>query len=88
MIDEAGQGEAAGAAGVADLVDQKQVADALAERGAPAYADQPGGGEARASFVGEESFQLRGGDRGCVVAQAAGEAFGVRPLWPQDTTGI
>lgn len=43
---EAGQGEAVGAAGEAELAGQEKVADAFAERGASAYADQPSGGEA------------------------------------------
>lgn len=43
---EAGQGKAVGAAREAELAGQEQVADAFAERGASAYADQPAGGEA------------------------------------------
>ncbi|CAM5700474.1 hypothetical protein SHIRM173S_07934 [Streptomyces hirsutus] len=85
---EAGQGEAVGAAGVADLAGQEQVADAFAERVAAAGADQPGGGEARAPFVGEEGFQLGVGDRGRVGDEVLGEAFGVRPPGAQETAAV
>ncbi|OEV14443.1 hypothetical protein AN221_41850 [Streptomyces nanshensis] len=64
---EAGQGEAVGAAGIADLAGQEQVADACPEPFAAVDADQPGGGEARAPFVPEEGFQFLVGDRGGVI---------------------
>lgn len=81
---EAGQGEAVALAGVADHAVQEQAADAFAEGGAAADADQPCGGEAYAPLEAQEGFQLGVGDRGGVVDQMVGEAFGVPPPRAQE----
>lgn len=68
---EAGEGEPVAAARVADLAVQEQAADVLAERSAPADADQPGGGQARTPLEAQERRQLGIGDRGRVADQPA-----------------
>ncbi len=85
---ESGQGEAVGAAGVADLAGQEQVAYVFPEAFAAVDPDQPGGGEARAPFVPEEGFQFLVGDRGGVIEQVSGEAGGVPPPGAQEPPAV